>query len=243
VEVGLFIAFGMMAIVVTTGYFSPRNRAKRRARRTERALATRQRSWISEAHGPVRVIGRIHRDAKLLEAPLSGRRCVVYELVVDELSSGSPSLWRRLLDLRQACPFLLEDDSGTARIDTAGPGFVALVHDRVGVTSGVYPGNHLELSMVLESWGLLPTTWLGRWRPLRYAEGVLEAAGDRRLARDVIRSVHEEATMLWTIALVLLLLWGLGLVSSVTMGGFIHVLLVAAVVIVLVRVIQGRSVA
>jgi len=174
VEVGLFIAFGVMAMVGTAGYFSPRNRAKRRARRTERALAARRRSWISEAHGPVRVTGRIHRDAKVLQAPLSGRRCVVYELVVDELSSGSPSLWRRLLDLRQACPFLLEDDSGTARIDTAGPGFVALVHDRVGVTSGVYPGNHLELSMVLESWGLLPTTWLGRWRPLRYAEGVLE---------------------------------------------------------------------
>jgi hypothetical protein len=174
VEVGLFIAFGVMAMVVSARYFSPSNRARRRARRTERALAARRRSWISEARGPVRVTGRIHRDAKMLEAPLSGRRCVVYELVVDELSSGSPSLWRRLLDLRQACPFLLEDDSGTARIDTAGPGFVALVHDRVGVTSGVYPGNHLELSMVLESWGLLPMTWFGRWRPLRYAEGVLE---------------------------------------------------------------------
>ena len=173
-EVGLFIAFGVMATVVTAGYFSPQQRARRRARRTERALAARRRTSIIEAHGPVRVTGRIHRDAKVLQAPLSGRRCVVYELVVDELSSGSPSLWRRLLDLRQACPFLLEDDSGTARIDTAGPGFVALVHDRVGVTSGVYPGNHLELSMVLESWGLLPTTWLGRWRPLRYAEGVLE---------------------------------------------------------------------
>jgi hypothetical protein len=49
--------------------------------------------------------------------------------------------------------------------------------------------------------------------------------------------------MLWTIALLLLVLWGVGLVSSVTMGGFIHVLLVAAVVIVLVRLIQGRSVA
>jgi hypothetical protein len=48
--------------------------------------------------------------------------------------------------------------------------------------------------------------------------------------------------MLWTIAVLLLVLWGLGLVSSVTMGGFIHVLLVAAVVVVLVRVIQGRSV-
>jgi uncharacterized protein DUF5670 len=46
--------------------------------------------------------------------------------------------------------------------------------------------------------------------------------------------------MLWTIALVLLVLWALGLVSSVTMGGFIHLLLVAAVVLVLVRLIQGR---
>jgi hypothetical protein len=46
--------------------------------------------------------------------------------------------------------------------------------------------------------------------------------------------------MLWTIAVVLLLLWALGLVSSTTMGGFIHLLLVAALVVVLVRVVQGR---
>ena len=48
--------------------------------------------------------------------------------------------------------------------------------------------------------------------------------------------------MLWTIALVLLVLWALGLVSSFTMGGFVHILLVAAVVLVLVRLIQGRRV-
>jgi hypothetical protein len=48
--------------------------------------------------------------------------------------------------------------------------------------------------------------------------------------------------MLWTIAIVLLVLWGLGLVSAYTMGGFIHLLLVAAVIIVLVRLISGRSV-
>lgn len=48
--------------------------------------------------------------------------------------------------------------------------------------------------------------------------------------------------MLWTIAVVLLLLWALGLVSSYTMGGFIHLLLVAAVVVVLIRVISGRRV-
>ena len=48
--------------------------------------------------------------------------------------------------------------------------------------------------------------------------------------------------MLWTIAVVLLVLWALGLVTSYTMGGFIHVLLVIAVVVVLINVIQGRRV-
>ena len=48
--------------------------------------------------------------------------------------------------------------------------------------------------------------------------------------------------MLWTIAVVLLILWALGLVSSYTMGGFIHLLLLAALVVVLIRVIQGRPV-
>jgi hypothetical protein len=47
--------------------------------------------------------------------------------------------------------------------------------------------------------------------------------------------------MLWTIAVILLVLWALGLVTSYTMGGFIHVLLVIAVVVVLVNVIQGRK--
>jgi hypothetical protein len=47
--------------------------------------------------------------------------------------------------------------------------------------------------------------------------------------------------MLYTIAVVLLILWLLGLVTSTTMGGFIHILLVIAVVMVLLRVITGRS--
>jgi hypothetical protein len=46
--------------------------------------------------------------------------------------------------------------------------------------------------------------------------------------------------MLYTIAVVLLILWALGLVTSVTMGGFVHVLLVIAIVVVLLRVISGR---
>lgn len=47
--------------------------------------------------------------------------------------------------------------------------------------------------------------------------------------------------MLYTIAVILLVLWMLGLVTAYTMGGFIHVLLVIAVVVVLLRIISGRS--
>ena len=48
--------------------------------------------------------------------------------------------------------------------------------------------------------------------------------------------------MLWTIAVILLILWALGLVTSYTLGGFIHILLVIAVVILVIRLISGRRV-
>ncbi len=48
--------------------------------------------------------------------------------------------------------------------------------------------------------------------------------------------------MLWTIAVVLIVLWALGLVSAYTMGGFIHILLILAIVVILIRVISGRRV-
>jgi hypothetical protein len=49
--------------------------------------------------------------------------------------------------------------------------------------------------------------------------------------------------MLWTFALILIALWAVGLVSAYTMGGLIHILLVLAIVVVLIRVIQGRRIA
>lgn len=48
--------------------------------------------------------------------------------------------------------------------------------------------------------------------------------------------------MLWTICMVLIVLWLLGIVTSYTMGGLIHILLVIAIIVVLVRLIQGRRV-
>ncbi len=48
--------------------------------------------------------------------------------------------------------------------------------------------------------------------------------------------------MLWTLALILLVLWALGLVSGFTMGGFVHALIVIAIVVVLIKLITGRRV-
>ena len=48
--------------------------------------------------------------------------------------------------------------------------------------------------------------------------------------------------MLWTIAIILIVLWLLGIVSSYTIGGFINILLVVAVILILIRIIKGRKV-
>jgi NADH:ubiquinone oxidoreductase subunit 3 (subunit A) len=62
--------------------------------------------------------------------------------------------------------------------------------------------------------------------------------GHRRASTQYyIRSVEN---MLWTIAVILFVLWALGLATAYTMSGFIHILLVLAIVVVLIRVIQGR---
>lgn len=56
----------------------------------------------------------------------------------------------------------------------------------------------------------------------------------------IIKSGGETMDLLWTIAVILLILWLLGLVTSYTLGGFIHILLVLAIVVILIRIIQGR---
>jgi hypothetical protein len=64
---------------------------------------------------------------------------------------------------------------------------------------------------------------------------------ERRMLGSVGDATCANATKLYTIAVVLLILWLLGLVSSYTLGGFIHVLLVIALVVVLLRVIGGQK--
>ena len=64
----------------------------------------------------------------------------------------------------------------------------------------------------------------------------------RTMGRQIFNSTDygKRRKMLETIAIILVILWVLGFVSSYTMGGFIHILLVVAIVVILIRVIQGR---
>jgi uncharacterized protein DUF5670 len=72
----------------------------------------------------------------------------------------------------------------------------------------------------------------------RRKAGLLFAS--RGLSAYSICGTHHEAAMLWTIFVILLVLWLLGIVSANTFGGFIHVLLALAIAVVLLRVIQDQ---
>jgi Family of unknown function (DUF5670) len=64
--------------------------------------------------------------------------------------------------------------------------------------------------------------------------------GDRGAKSDSNLTEQGEKGMLWTIFVILIVLWLLGMVSSYTLGGYIHLLLLLAIAVVLIRVIQGR---
>jgi fatty acid desaturase len=65
------------------------------------------------------------------------------------------------------------------------------------------------------------------------------ASKHRRLSKE-FDGVKKEASMLWTIFVILLVLWGLGMMTGYTLGGAIHALLVIAIIVMLIQVLQGR---
>jgi hypothetical protein len=64
---------------------------------------------------------------------------------------------------------------------------------------------------------------------------------DRKRNKEARIDFSEEEAMLWTIFVILLVLWLLGLVTSYTLGGFVHILLVLAVVVLVINLLQGRK--
>jgi Family of unknown function (DUF5670) len=83
-----------------------------------------------------------------------------------------------------------------------------------------------------------------RWKLAKALIGkrVIPRGSDPRRAGGSKKRGRQERKMdlLWTIAIILVILWLLGMVSSYTLGGFVHILLVLAIIVVLIRVIQGR---
>jgi hypothetical protein len=77
-----------------------------------------------------------------------------------------------------------------------------------------------------ERWGLPP--WRSRYPPRNVS------------TLPINTRIEKETIMLWTIAVILGVLWILGLATSYTIGGFIHILLVLAIIVVLIRLFQGR---
>lgn len=174
-EVSPYIPLAVLALAIVAFnslWPSRRKWISSRRKRLNRTLASRSRTFVHGAQGTVRLTGRVRPIGGLLHAPFSGRPCVAYEVVVDEPAGRG---WRRLVELWDAHPFLLADESGDARIDTSGPYLISLNYDRDGDTSGCkYPDTHQGLASLLAAADVWPTKWLGGWRRFRYAEGVLE---------------------------------------------------------------------
>jgi hypothetical protein len=171
-DVAPFVALAVLALVTTAGNFLwPSRRA-----RINRAVASRPRALVHDAHGTVRLTGRVRPIGDLLRAPLTGRPCLAYEVVVDQPGSGG---WWRCVELREVSPFLVVDESGEARIDPSGPFLMSLRYHRTGDTGVLskYPDMHEDLASLLSTRGVVSTTLFGRWRRFRYGEAVLAEGG------------------------------------------------------------------
>jgi hypothetical protein len=148
-----------------------------RRRRIRRALAARPAPRVNAASGEVRVAGRVRGTGELLRAPLTGRTCVAYELLVETTSStGDRTQLRfRVVSEQRACAFLVEDESGIARVETSRSFVLDLPRDHTGSVGWLdrYPGDHGRLAEVVEAAGFQARNRFNRWRPISYGEGVL----------------------------------------------------------------------
>ena len=97
---------------------------------------------------------------------------------------------------------------------------------------------YIELSRALHQSPDGSTIWF-HLSSAHLCDSRLRSAHDQGMVK-IDRNEEENMDLLWTLAVILLVLWLLGLVTSYTLGGFIHVLLVVALIVVLIRVIQGR---
>jgi hypothetical protein len=170
---GFFLQLAGMAAVaggaaLAAWYYAPRQKILRALREVS---VTPVRDAIDGEL--VRVVGRLRPGPRLLQAPLSGRACALFEVEVDlKVKRGKSSQWRPLIRESEAIDFFLEDDTGRALVRIA-ERQTALVLDHEQ-RSGFLDDPTPALEAYVARHGHETTGGFGLNRTLRYREGVLE---------------------------------------------------------------------
>jgi hypothetical protein len=159
--------------------------------RMRHRLARRARVAIAEAHdGLVRLTGRAQPSGESLTSPVSQRCCVAFQLVVKVMDGDGQ--WRDVLEVEEARPFTLVDESGQAAIDTAaGPCSISLVPDRKD-SSSIFRSESNDLRIaraLLRSRDVETETILGRERGIWFTEAVLLAGAEVAVGGQCAREV------------------------------------------------------
>jgi len=147
---------------------------RKRERGIQQELASRPRARIGKASGAaLRVTGRVQARGDLLIAPVTGRRCVAFQLRVEQWKMRNHiGAWQLLLDLQDARSFGLADETGDALVDASTPFVLALAFDEEGSTERS-DGIEAERMRTLDSLlGPPPSGWFSEPRQLRFGEGV-----------------------------------------------------------------------
>lgn len=121
----------------------------------------------------VRIVGRVVERDRTLAGPLSHRRCVAFRVLVEtRRQSGKSSHWVKTIDEHQEVDFVLEDETGRARVESRGSDFlIVLDHSE---SSGFLNDATPELEEFLVARGHTSTSFLGTNKTMRYHEGALE---------------------------------------------------------------------
>jgi hypothetical protein len=168
---------GGLAAVIAWMYFGERGRVRRRLKKELRV------DIADATDGPVKIAGKLRTIDEPQRAPLSGRPCALYEVIVTELPRDSEEGRRVIIRDRVAKDFLLDDGTGTALVRASVVQTeldLAIQYDRLAMTGVLFGVSTVEadpaaLEAYLAQHGQKATRFLGGARELEYMEGVFEA--------------------------------------------------------------------
>lgn len=172
----LLVVVGLVVGLPLVWYFS----AEQRAKRAMRAIPLTSIEQAAD-ESRVRVVGTVETDTPV-QAPLSGRDCVYWRVVVERKTGGNNSRWVKLVDEHEGVDFTLRDRTGIAWVETVHTHAI-LESDRSGGASFMRDPSP-ELKAFLNQRGYETEGWFGINKTLRYNEGVAEVGEEVAVVGD-----------------------------------------------------------